>query len=115
MAIANKQITSTALPIYTAGTGSHAITTVIICNNSAYVPATPTLNQSLLYLYAVPNGGSPTDSGVNANIIVNGLPIPAGETVTFDQEKMVLEQGDALYAKTDSLSNLIATVSTLAV
>lgn len=110
MAIVNATITSTALPIYTS-VGNNAITTVIVCNSSTYVPATPTLNQSLLYLYAVPNGGTADAS----TIIVNGLPIPAGETVTFDQEKMVLATGDRLYAKTDSLSNLVATVSTLAV
>lgn len=110
MAIINATITSTAAAIYTSS-GNNAITTVIICNKSAYVPATPTLNQSLLYLHAVPSGGSATDD----NLIVNGLPIPAGETVTFDQEKMVLSNGDRIFAKTDSLSNLVATVSTLAV
>ena len=114
MAITNAQITSSANPIYTSS-GNNAITTVIICNNSTFNPSLPTANQSLLYMYAVQSGGSPLDSGASANIIVNGLPIPAGETVTFDQEKIVLANGDSLYAKTDSASNLIATVSTLAV
>jgi hypothetical protein len=111
MAIINATITSTAAAIYSSS-GDNAITTIIICNKSAYVPATPTLNQSLLYLYAAPAGTvTPTED----NLIVNGLPIPAGETVTFDQEKMVLANGDKIFAKTDSLSNLVATVSTLAV
>ena len=111
MAIINATLTSTAAAIYPS-TGDNAITTIIICNKSAYVPATPTLNQSLLYLYVTPSGTTvPTDD----NLIVNGLPIPAGETVTFDQEKMVLATGDKIWGKTDSLSNLVATVSTLAV
>ena len=91
--------------------GNNAITTVIICNKSTYNAAAPTANQSLLYLYAVPSGQTQSDS----HIIVNGLPVPAGETVSFDQEKMVLGNGDKLYAKTDSASNLVATVSSLAV
>ena len=59
----------------------------------------------------MPLGGTAGDG----NMIVNGLPVPAGETVSFDQEKMVLANGDFIVAKTDSLSNITATVSTLAV
>lgn len=110
MAITNSSVTSSASAIYTS-TGDNAVTTLIFCNTSAYVPATPTLNQSLLYVYAVPSGGTAD----NTTIIVNGLPIPAGETVSFDQEKMVLSSGDAIWAKTDLLSNITATISTLAV
>lgn len=110
MAISNASVTSSASAIYTS-TGDNAVTTLIFCNTSTYVPATPTLNQSLLYVYAVPSGGS-ADS---TTIIVNGLPIPAGETVSLDQEKMVLGNADSIWAKTDTLSNITATVSTLAV
>ena len=110
MAITNSSVTSSASEIYTS-TGDNAVTTLIFCNTSTYVPATPTLNQSLLYVYAVPSGGTAD----NTTIIVNGLPIPAGETISFDQEKMVLSSGDAVWAKTDSLSNITATISTLAV
>lgn len=110
MAISNTSITSSNTTIYTSS-GNNAITTIIFCNTSTFVPATPTLNQSLLYVYAVPSGGS---AGAGT-LIVNGLPIPAGETVSFDQEKLVLANGDFLVAKTDSLSNITATISTLAV
>jgi hypothetical protein len=110
MAISNTAVTSANTTIYSS-TGNNAITTVIFCNTSAYVTATPALNQSLLYVYAVPSGGVVG----NNTLIVNGLPIPAGETVSFDQEKLVLANGDTLVAKTDSLSNITATVSTLAV
>jgi hypothetical protein len=110
MAIYNTAVTSSNTTL-TSGSGDRAITTLIFCNTSTYVPATPTLNQSLLYVYAVPSGGT---AGLG-NIIVNGLPIPAGETVSFDQEKMVLGTGDIIVATTDSLSNITATVSVLAV
>jgi hypothetical protein len=110
MAILNTTITNSNTTIYTSS-GNNAITTIIICNTSTYNPSSPNANQSLLYMYAVPSGGS----AGTGNIIVNGLPIPAGETVSFDQEKMVLANGDFIVAKTDSASNLVATVSTLAV
>jgi hypothetical protein len=110
MAIANLTLTSSNQTVYSSS-GSNAITTIIICNTSTYVPATPTVNQSLLYLYAVPSGGT----AGTGNIIINGLPIPAGETVSLDQEKLVLGNGDFIGGKTDSLSNLTVTVSTLAV
>jgi hypothetical protein len=110
MAILNTAITSSETTIYTSS-GNNAITTIIICNTNTFNPASPTANQSLLYMYAVPNGGT----AGTGNLIVNGLPVPAGETVSFDQEKIVLADGDFIVAKTDSLSNLTATVSTLAV
>lgn len=84
---------------------------MIFCNTSAYNPSSPTANISLLSVYAVPSGGSVGDG----TMIVNKLPMPAGETVSFDQEKIVLANGDFIVAKTDSLSNITATVSTLAV
>ena len=111
MAIRNTTITSVASEVYHSNGGSNAITTIIVCNKSVYNPALPTENQSMLYMYAVPAGSSAD----NTNIIVNGLPIPAGETVSFEQERLVLGSGDKLYARTDNLSNLVVTVSTLAV
>jgi hypothetical protein len=110
MAILNTSVTSGNTTIFTS-TGNNAITTMIFCNTSAYNPASPTANSSLLYVYAVPSGGSAGDG----TLIVNGLPVPAGETVSFDQEKIVLANGDFIVAKTNSLSNITATVSTLAV
>jgi hypothetical protein len=47
-------------------------------------------------------------------MIVNALIVPAGDMVSFDQEKMVLATGDELKAIC-SASGLTATVSTLAV
>ena len=110
MAITNTAIATTNTTIYTSS-GNNAITTVIVCNKIVFDPANPLVGQTALYLHAVPSGGSVTDT----NLIVNGLPIPAGETVSFDQEKMVLANGDTLVANSDSPANLVVTVSTLAV
>lgn len=110
MAITNTSIDSTLTTIYTS-IGNNAITTVIVCNTETYDPGTPTFGLTYLYLYAVPDGSSATST----QMIVNKLPIPAGETVSFDQEKMVLADGDTLVAKSENPANLVVTVSTLAV
>lgn len=110
MGIRNTQVSNQPTTIYTS-TGSNAITTIIFCNTSEYIDATPMLNLSKLTVYAVPKNGTAGPS----NMIVNSLPVPAGETVSFDQEKMVLDDGDFIVAKTDSLTNITATVSTLVV
>ena len=110
MAITNTQITNLETSIYTSS-GNNAITTVIFCNTNEFDSLNPLDGQINLFLYAVPYGQAVTTT----QLIVNGLPIPAGETVSFDQEKMVLSDGDSLVARTDALSGLVATVSTLAV
>lgn len=101
MAIVNTAILSTSTTLFTSS-GNNAITTVIICNTSGA--------DRTLTLHAVPNGGSVS----TVNMIVNTLIVPAGDTVSFDQEKMVLSNGDSLIA-VGSDTGLSATVSTLPV
>lgn len=113
MAITSVAIGSTNTTIFLSS-GNNAITTVIVCNKEPFDSGTPTANTSLLTLYAVPNVGGVAGTPADVNLIVNELPIPAGETVTFDQEKMVLTTGDTLVAKANN-TNLVVTVSTLPV
>jgi len=101
MAITNTAILATNTEIYSSS-GNNAITTVIICNTGG--------TDRTLTLYAVPNGGT----AGTVNMIVNALNVPAGDTVSFDQEKMVLSTGDKLIAVASN-TGLSATVSTLAV
>ena len=101
MALHNTPILATNTTL-ASGSGDRAITTVIVCNTTG--------SDLPLTLYAVANGNS-ADSGT---MIVNALNIPAGDTVSFDQEKMVLSTGDTLVA-VSSGTGLTATVSTLAV
>lgn len=101
MAIVNTAILATNTTIYTSS-GNNAITTVIICNTGS--------SDRTLTLHAVPSGGT----AGTVNMIVNALVVPAGDTVSFDQEKMVLSNGDSLVA-VGSNTNLSATVSTLPV
>jgi hypothetical protein len=105
MAIYNTQITATSAGsanTLASGSGARAITTVIVCNTGS--------SDRTVTLYAVPSGAS----AGNSTMIVNQLTVPAGDTVSFDQEKMVLGTGDELKAIC-SASDLTATVSTLVV
>jgi hypothetical protein len=106
MAIYNTAITATSEAssgLVASGSGNRAITTIIVCNTTA--------SDKTLTLYAVPTPGTTASS---ANMIVNALTVPAGDTVSFDQEKLVLGTGDEVRAIC-SASGLTATVSTLAV
>lgn len=114
MAISNIAIGTTNTAIYTSS-GSNAITTIIVCNTVTFDSLNPLTGQTNLYLYAVPSAEVSGTTTQSKHLIVNGLPIPAGETVSFDQEKMVLSNGDKIFAKSDSPANLVVTVSTLAV
>lgn len=105
MAIYNTQITATSAGsanTLTSGSGARAVTTVIVCNTGA--------TDLAVTLYAVPSASS---AGVGT-MIVNALTVPAGDTVSFDQEKMVLGAGDELKAICSAVG-LTATVSTLVV
>ena len=89
MAIYNKAITATSegsSDKIDSGSGNRAITTIIVCNTTA--------SDKTLTLYAVPNGKS---AFVNPECtIVSALTLPPGETVSFDQEKLVLGNNDVL-------------------
>jgi hypothetical protein len=86
----------------------NAITTIIICNTSASTTATFTL-------HAVPNAAGALGTAGASNMIINAISIPPTETVSLDQEKLVLSHNDTLVAKASVANILSATVSTLAV
>jgi hypothetical protein len=81
----------------------HAVTCMIFCNTSA---SDVTLN-----LYTVPTGLS-----VAAQTqVIKDLLIPAGETFSFDSEKLVLGTGDRVRAVASVNSRLSVTVSSMRV
>lgn len=110
MAIQNSILPNQQLDIVTVPSGkSYAVTTIMVCNYS-------TTDAASFDLHMVKNG----EARGNANIIVSNLELPAGETFTFDTEKIVLEEGDfvSFFANPDNGSgntDLSATVSYLEV
>lgn len=105
MAISNTAVLATNTVIYTSS-GNNAITTVIFCNTG--------VSDRTLTLYAVANSTGSVGTPGTGNMIVNTLAVPAGETVSFDQEKLVLSNNDTLVA-IGSGTGITATVSTLPV
>jgi hypothetical protein len=90
---------------------TNAVTCIIVCNTGTPDLANETSNSSLLTLNLVISGGVST----NTNTIVKNLIVPAGETVFFSDERIVLNPGDQIRA-TASVSNLLSiTVSSLPV
>jgi hypothetical protein len=109
MAIQNYTVSNSSTTIFSCpGNVStdpqeHAVTCVIFCNTSA--------SEAELTVHAVsyPNARSST------NMIINSLIVPAGETFTFDTEKLVLSTGDTIQAISSVDGALSATVSSMRV
>jgi hypothetical protein len=103
---------TTGGPIAGGVTGrTNAVTTIALCNTAAPDPANETTNEVTVNIYIVRSGKS-YGSG---NKIVSSLNIPAGETVFFSEERIVLENGDSIVVE-PSVNNVVSvTVSALAV
>jgi hypothetical protein len=89
----------------------NAVTTIALCNTAAPDPADETTNSVTVSIYVVRSGLSYGPG----NLVVNSLVVPAGETVFFSEERMVLASGDQIWIGTSAASRLAATVSVLAV
>jgi|TARA_B100002019_G_scaffold289817_1_gene306221 hypothetical protein len=90
---------------------TNAVTTIALCNTGTVDLTDETSNSVNVTIHFVKSGSSASA----ANTIVSNLIVPAGETVFFSDEKMILDSGDEIWVGT-STGNLIAiTVSTLPV
>jgi hypothetical protein len=89
----------------------NAVTTIALCNTAAPTSTDETANSVTVNIYVVRSGLS---YGAG-NLIVSNLVVPAGETVFFSEERMVLASGDQIWIGTSAASRLSATVSVLAV
>lgn len=110
MALTCTSINAANTVLYTSS-GNTAITTLIVSNVNPYTAATPTIGQSNLNLFIVPGGGTPNFS----NLIVSALPLPAGETFTFDNEKIIMSNGDTLVATSSAATGIAANAVSLTV
>jgi hypothetical protein len=105
MAIASTLITNTPSAIFTVPSGQEvALTTMFFCNYSASDVTLSSLN-------LVTSGESASDT----NRVVKDLIIPAGETLTFDTEKIVLSSGDFVSAVASANTRLTVTICSLQV
>lgn len=121
--ITSEQLTTTAItqvftasttgaPIGGAVTGqTTAVTTIVLCNTGAVTITDESINRTAVDIYLVRAGVSP--SAINQ--IVSNLTIPAGETVFFSDEKIILDAGDEIHVKADDANLITVTVSSLPV
>jgi len=121
MAIQSTIIENSDTIIFTA-TGDKMISTIIFCNTAAADPFNPDNNMAYLTMHLVKNGAGFTDPPTlppqevvsNANMIVSALAVPAGETVFFDTERLVLQRGDQVIGMVESgAQQLSCTISTV--
>ena len=114
-----RALTSPGDPIFVSttngasgGTGQvNAITTIALCNIGAPTLTDETVNAVTVNIWFAKSGVGYQ----NYNRIVSNLIIPAGETVFFSEERIVLDANDTIYVGA-SVADLIAvTVSSLPV
>lgn len=104
--------TTTGAPIGGAVVGqTNAITTMVLCNTAAPSASDETTNAVSVSINLVKSGAS---YGA-FNRVVSELTVPAGETVFFSEERIVLDAGDEVWVGTSAASVLAVTVSTLPV
>jgi hypothetical protein len=111
MAISNTRLISTTPTTVFTSSGNNAITTIVVCNTGTVNLTDETVNACELTMYFVPNLGSAIDE----TTVVKNLTIPAGETVFFSDEKVILSTGDFISAKASVGNLLTVTVSSLPV
>jgi hypothetical protein len=90
----------------------NAITTIIVCNVGTPDLNDESLDAATITINLVRYGLTPPDSVQARNIIVKDLFVPAGETVFFSDEKIILSGGDQIIV-TASAANLIAVTTSV--
>jgi hypothetical protein len=102
MAIANAQLIATDKTEVFVSTGENAVTCLIFCNTSS--------TDDEVTVWVVPS----TQPAGNANMIVNAVSIPAGETFSIDTERFILGDSDSIQAQASQDNLITATVSYVA-
>jgi hypothetical protein len=112
MAINSVVINSTDTLLLEVPAGkTYAITTIMVCNTWTPNPLHEEDGKTNFDMHFI-QSGQPRG---NDNLVINQLELPAGETFTFDSEKVILEEGDKVVVLGDSPNNLSATISWLEV
>jgi len=86
---------------------SWAVTTMLFCNTGLPQDVYTDGADTYLDLHLCKSGAAAGPQ----NQVLNNVPIPAGETFSFDTEKIILEAGDVVKAASTSPQNITATVS----
>jgi hypothetical protein len=98
MAIKNTTLDTTPLAIYTSVNDS-AVTTIYFCNKTV---GPVTFSVHLAHIEQAADA---------TNIIYNNLEIAPTDTFVLDTEKVILADGDSIYATANNADSIVATVS----
>jgi len=98
MALVSTKLTTSPVSIIAGTTTNKAITCAYLCNTTG---STVTIS-----VYAVPNGAT-----VGNCPIYNTLAIAAYDTAILDTEKIILGDGDAIYASASASNAIAMTIS----
>ena len=120
MAIINYQLTTAQVDAVTVPAAKqYLITNIMVCNTYDPTGGSPELHDATFTMHLIPDGDSLTNA---VTTVIKVLSLPAGETFTFDSEKIVLGAGDMLSFTATSetppgggLTDLAVTVSYLEV
>ena len=99
MAILSTPLQSTTTAISPVLATDMAVTVMMFCN----------LNTTIEYIdiYVVAAG----DTAIDANKVVQQVPLDPSDTFTFSTERLVLSPGDRIYASTTTNNQVSVTVS----
>lgn len=75
-----------------------AITTIILCNTGTPDLTDETVNSVSVNIHLAKAGVGPKTS----NLVVSNLTVPAGETVFFSEERLILDGNDEIYISATS-------------
>ncbi len=104
--------TNTGFPVNRGGVEQiNAVTTIALCNTGIPDLTDETVDSVTVNVYIVKKG----KVAVAGNKVVSSLIVPAGETVFFSEERMVLDGGDQIFVEVDVSDLLAVSVSTLPV
>lgn len=118
MAIENAQLETTQQDVLVVPNNkSYAITSIMVCNTYSPNAANPETHDAAFDMHFIKNAQALNN---NVTCVVRDLNLPAGETFTFDSEKIVLSAGDkvSFVAQPDigsGLSDLSVSISYLEV
>lgn len=94
MAIINRILIDTQLDVLTVPAGkTYAITNIMVCNTYSPNDATPEAHAASFDMHFIMSGEPLAN---RKTTVVRELSLPAGETFTFDSERIVLEEGDSI-------------------
>jgi hypothetical protein len=115
MAIENATLTDTQQDILTVPAGkSYAITNILVCNTYSPNGASPEAQSANFDMHFLKDNQPLANAQTT---VVRELELPAGETFTFDSEKIILAEGEKLSFVGDATNaaNLSVSVSYLEV